>query len=110
MKAAFPKRHLFNDIQQPSLDGVDGILSFGGEVMYRQHFDSSQCNSPDPDGIGGQDAEGCLADEMQRRGHAAKVTSSYGGNRNAVLVEVPERGMSLLFVKKEMCREFTSPR
>ncbi len=39
--------------------------SFGGEVQYRQHFDSgTQCGDNDP-GIGGANGEGCLADESQ---------------------------------------------
>jgi hypothetical protein len=42
---------------------------------------------------------------MKRRGFAAKVTHAYGGNRDAVLIEVPDREVSLLFVRKDLCKE-----
>lgn len=51
-----------------------------------------------------------FAAEMKRRGFAAKVTNAYGGNRNAVLIEVPDREVSLLFVRKELCHEVIAPR
>lgn len=51
-----------------------------------------------------------FAAEMNRRGLAAKVTNAYGGNRNTVLIEVPDREVSVLFVRRELCRELVSPR
>lgn len=51
-----------------------------------------------------------FAAEMNRRGLSARVTNAYGGNRDAVLIEVPQREVSLLFVRKELCREYISPR
>lgn len=51
-----------------------------------------------------------FADEMKRRGHAAQVTERYGGNAHAVLVEVPSQEVSMLFVRREACREFSAPR
>lgn len=43
--------------------------------------------------------------EMKTRGIAVKVTNAYGGNRDAVLVEVPVREASLVFVAPGLCRE-----
>ena len=46
-----------------------------------------------------------FAEELKTRGIAVKVTNGYGGNRDAVLVEVPAREASLVFVKPGLCRE-----
>ena len=46
-----------------------------------------------------------FSDEMKSRGLAARVTADYGGNREAVLVEVPEREVSVIFVRPNLCRE-----
>lgn len=46
-----------------------------------------------------------FAAEMKRRGSAAKVTNAYGGNRNAVLIEAPDREMSVLFIRRELCQQ-----
>ena len=43
--------------------------------------------------------------EMKTRGIAVKVTNAYGGNPDAVLMEVPAREASLIFVKPALCRE-----
>jgi hypothetical protein len=51
-----------------------------------------------------------FAAEMKRRGAVAKVTNGYGGNRNAVLIEVPDSEVSLLFVRRELCQQPISPR
>lgn len=51
-----------------------------------------------------------FATEVKHRRLAAKVTNAYGGNRNAVLIEVPEREVSLLFVRKELCQQPIAPR
>lgn len=46
-----------------------------------------------------------FAAEMKRRGFAVKVTHAYGGNRDAVLIEVPDREVSLIFVRRDLCKE-----
>lgn len=51
-----------------------------------------------------------FAAEIKRRGFAAKVTHAYGGNRDAVLIEVPDREVSLLFVRKDLCKEIVRAR
>lgn len=51
-----------------------------------------------------------FAEEMKRRGHAARLTERFGGNADAVLVEVPSQEVSMIFVRRAVCREFSAPR